>query len=80
MQANEDQKREVGTSPTSSPSTTHPIRRRARCQRSPVPIQELDLLEEVHHRVAKRMKQLPAYTKTTTEEDSMSEEEEQPVT
>ena len=42
--------------------------------------QELDLSEEVHHKVAKRMKQLPVFTETTTVNDSMSEDEEQPIT
>ena len=44
------------------------------------PDQEPDLSEEVYHRVAKRMKQLPVFTEAMTKDDSMSEEEEQSVT
>ena len=44
------------------------------------PDQESDLSDELHCRVAKRMKHLPVFTKATTEGNSMSEVEEQPIT
>ena len=61
-----------------SPSTSSPERRMARHQMSPD--QKPDLSEEVHHRVVKRMKQLPVFTEAMTEGDSTPEEEEQPIT
>ena len=62
---------------TSSPSTSHPIRRRARHHGSPDP--DLDVAEEVNRCVAKRMRQLQTYSGAMTEGYSMSKEEEQPA-
>ena len=68
---------EGGDSPTGSPSTSHP-RRRARPQETPD--QTLDVAEEVHRCVVKRLRELPAYhEEATTDEDSMSDEEDHHV-
>ena len=73
VQDMEERKWEVATSPTVSPSTSCPARMRARCH--PSPTQEPDLFNEVRQWVAKRMRQLPIITATTTDEDATSDEE-----
>ena len=72
VQATEDQQREVAASPSDSQSTSHPVRRRARCQLSPS--QEPDLSDEVRQRIAKRMRQLPIFTGATPDEDPSMDE------
>ena len=74
VEATEEHQKEGGASPSNSSSNSHP-RRRARHQETPD--QTLEVAEEVHWRVAKRLKELPAYHKATSEEDYTSEEEEE---
>ena len=64
-------------SPTSSPSTSHHVRRRVRHQGSSDP--DLDVAEEVHCHVSKRRRQLLTYSRAMIAGDSTSEEDEQHV-
>ena len=76
VEATKDRQRKVEES-LASLNTSNPARRRA------IPWWSLDLdqdiAEEVCRHVAKRMRQLPAYSGATTKEDSTSEEEGQPA-
>ena len=76
VKATEDHQREVEASPTSSPSTYFRVRR-ARCQGSPN--LDPDMVKEVHHHMATRMRQLLTYSGATSEENLTSKEEVQPV-
>ena len=67
VKVTEDQEREVEVSLTSSLSTSHPVKRRAKCQLSCN--QEGDLAEEVKQRVAKSMRHLPFITEATMDDD-----------
>ena len=59
---------------TASPSTSYSIRRRA-TRRQPSHVLEPDLAEDVRQSVAKRMREVSLFTSPTTDEDSMSEDE-----
>ena len=74
VEAVEDDQNEKAASPTASPSTSHPGRRRA-ARRQLSPTQELDMSEGVRQRMDTRMIQLPIITAPTTDEDATSEEE-----
>ena len=64
MEATEDHHREVKVSPAIL-KTSNPARRRSRPQAWPNP--HHDVAEEVHRWIAKRMRQLPAYSWATAE-------------
>ena len=77
VDATEEQQKEAEMS-TVSHHTSHPTRRRASPWGSPDCDQEA-LEEEVHRRVAKRVRQLPTPSGTTADEDSCSDDEDQPA-
>ena len=74
VQTMEEHQKQQAASPTASRSTSHSIRRRT-TRHQPTPIPELELTEEVRQSMVKRMREVPPFTSPTTDEDSMSEEE-----
>ena len=74
VEAMEEHQKEGGASPLNSPSTSRP-RRRVKHQETPDKTPEM--AEEVHRRVAKRLRELPAYYEATSEEEYTSDDEEQ---